>query len=140
MDWVKKEAKMCNLNIMIDFIIENLKKDIKVTDHVDMEIRLVCEEALTNIINYAYPKGEGEMFAGYEYDKENSCITLKVCDYGIEFNPTKENDPDVTSDIMERSVGGLGIFLLKKISDIIEYERKDNMNVLIIKKHYKSLN
>ena len=47
MEWLRKEAKMCNLNIMIDFIIENLKKDVKVTDHVDMEIRLVCEEALT---------------------------------------------------------------------------------------------
>ena len=139
MDWLRKEANICNLNIMIDFIIENLRKDVKVTKHVDMEIRLVCEEALMNIINYAYPKGHGEMIAGYEYAKENNCLTLKVCDYGIEFNPIKENNPDITSDIMERSIGGLGIFLLKKISDIIEYERRENMNVLTIKKHYQSL-
>ena len=51
MDWLRKEANICNLNIMIDFIIENLRKDVKVTKHVDMEIRLVCEEALMNIIN-----------------------------------------------------------------------------------------
>ena len=83
MDWLRKEANICNLNIMIDFIIENLRKDVKVTKHVDMEIRLVCEEALMNIINYAYPKGHGEMIAGYEYDKENNCLTLKVCELNL---------------------------------------------------------
>lgn len=140
MEWLKKEATISNLNIMINFVMDNLKKDIKVTEHINMEMRLVCEEALMNIINYAYPKGDGEMFAGYEYDRRNNCLTLKVCDYGVEFNPIKEKDPDLTTDIIEREIGGLGIFLLKKLSDIIEYERSENMNVLTIKKYYESLN
>lgn len=140
MEWLKKEATISNLNIMINFVMDNLKKDIKVTEHINMEIRLVCEEALMNIINYAYPKGNGDMFAGYEYDKKDNCIILKVCDYGIEFNPIKERDPDLTTDIINREIGGLGIFLLKKISDIIEYERSENMNVLTIKKYYQSIN
>lgn len=140
MDWLRKEAKLCNLNIMIDYVIEKLKEDVKVTPHVDMEIRLVCEEALMNIINHAYPKGDGEMMISYKYDKINNCLILEICDYGIEFNPIQEEDPDLTCDIMERNIGGLGIFILKKISDFIEYERKTDMNVLTIKKYYQSIN
>ncbi len=138
MKWLRKKATLNNLNTMIDFIIEHLKKDVDVTEHIDMEIRLLCEEVLMNIISYAYEDDEdnGEMLIGYEYDSENNCIILKMCDYGIKFNPIEEKDPDLTCDIMERDIGGLGVFLIKRISDFIDYERKMGMNILTIKKHY----
>ena len=73
MEWLRKEATLNNLNTMIDFILNNLKKDVMVTEHIDMEIRLLCEEVLMNIISYAYEEDDdtGEMLIGYEYDENN---------------------------------------------------------------------
>ena len=140
MEWLRKEATLNNLSIMIDFILDNLKNDVKVTERIDMEIRLLCEEVLMNIISYAYEdKNIGEILIGYEYDQNNNYVILKMCDYGIKFNPIEEKDPDLSCDIMKRSIGGLGVFLIKKISDFIEYDRKKGMNILTIKKHYRSM-
>ena len=141
MEWLKKEATINNLNTMIDFILNNLKRDVEVTEHIDMEVRLLCEEVLMNIISYAYADGKenGEMMIGYEYSIIDNCVTLKMCDYGVEFNPIKEKDPNLSCDIMEREIGGLGVFLIKKISDFIKYERKKGMNILNIKKYYISV-
>lgn len=140
MKWLRKEATLNNLNIMIDFILNNLKNDVNVTERINMEIRLLCEEVLMNIISYAYEEDEntGEMIIGYKYDEKHDCIILKICDYGIRFNPIEEKDPNLSCDIMERSIGGLGVFLIKRISDFIGYERKKGMNILTIKKHYMS--
>lgn len=134
MKWLKKEATMENLNEMIDFILDNVRNDTHISCHIEMQMRLICEEAFMNIINYAYPSKNGIMMAGYEFDRQNNFITIKMCDYGVEFNPINESDPDITCDIMQRDVGGLGIFLLKKISDSIGYERKKDMNILTIRK------
>ena len=54
MEWLKKEATINNLNTMIDFILNNLKRDVEVTEHIDIEVRLLCEEVLMNILSYAY--------------------------------------------------------------------------------------
>ncbi|WP_244834735.1 ATP-binding protein [Clostridium sp. BJN0001] len=135
MKWLKKEATINNLNEMIDFILDNLKVDTNISYHMEMQIRLLCEEAFVNIINHAYPSKNGIIIAGYEFDKKNNYITVKMCDYGIEFNPINEKNPDITCDIMQRDVGGLGIFLLKEISDSIGYERKKDMNILTIRKY-----
>lgn len=141
MKWLKKKAELDNLNTMIDFIMDHLKFNVKVTQHVDMEVRLLCEETLMNIITHAYPYDydEMDMYAGYEYDKECECIVLKICDHGIPFNPLEMSDPSLGGGILEREIGGLGIFLIKKISDVIEYERKDGMNILTIKKYYQPI-
>lgn len=141
MKWLKREADIKNLDSMIDFVMEHLKKNVRVTQHIDMEIRLVCEEALMNIINHAYcgKCDLKDMYAGYEYDNDRECVVLKIIDHGIPFNPINEQEPMMTGNILERQIGGLGILLIKKISDVIEYERKDNMNILTIRKYYQPI-
>ena len=138
MKWLRKEATLNNLNVMIEFILNNLKKDVNVTDRINMEIRLLCEEVLMNIISYAYEGNSniGKMIIGYKYDRKNDCIILKICDYGVKFNPIEEEEPDLSDDIMERNIGGLGVFLIKRLSDFIKYERKFGMNILTIKKYF----
>ncbi len=127
------------MNSMIEFIMEHLNLNVKVTQHIDMEVRLLCEETLMNIITHAYPHEytDMDMYAGYEYDEECECIILKICDHGIPFNPLKNEDPIPSGEILDREIGGLGIFLIKKISDDIKYERKDGMNILTMKKYYQ---
>ena len=135
MKWLKKEATLNNLNPMIDDVLKGVSKSINLSKKKYMEIRLICEEVLLNIISYSYPNGKGEMIAGYEFKKDEGCVILKICDYGKEFNIMNEKEPDITLNIMERDIGGLGILLIKKVSDSVEYESKENMNVLTVKKY-----
>jgi serine/threonine-protein kinase RsbW len=56
-------------------------------------------------------------------------------DDGREYDPTLKADPDITLPVEERPIGGLGIFLIKKIMDQVEYLRKDNRNFLMLTKN-----
>lgn len=94
-----------------------------------MEIELSLEEALVNIIKYAYQEGKG--------DVEISCILsgddrfmVEICDNGIPFDVVSAGDPDVTSGIEERKIGGLGIFFIKRLMDDVTYSREDDKNIL----------
>lgn len=136
MEWIKNEAKLNQLEVFIEYVLEKLSEDIETTNKINTEIRLICEEVLMNVISYAYPNEIGEINVGYEYDKKEKCIVLKICDYGLKFDPTLKEAPDVTMDIMEREIGGLGIYMVMQIADSVTYERQDDMNILTVKKHY----
>lgn len=134
MKWLRKKATLENLNSMIDFVLKNAENDVHLSKKKAMEIRLICEELLMNIISYSYPKEKGDIVAGYEFS--DNCITLNLCDYGEEFNPVEDHiEPDLSRDIMDIDIGGLGILIVKKVSDYINYERKENMNILTVKKY-----
>jgi anti-sigma regulatory factor (Ser/Thr protein kinase) len=98
------------------------------------EIELSTEEALANIFNYSYPEGEGE--AEITCHLEGDTFVVEIIDEGIPFDITTVTDPDVTVDISQRKIGGLGIFFLKKLMDEVRYRRENNKNILslIIKK------
>jgi anti-sigma regulatory factor (Ser/Thr protein kinase) len=63
---------------------------------------------------------------------------IKIVDDAKAFNPLERTDPDVTQELESRQIGGLGIFLVKKIMTEAEYFRKDNKNILILKKSVKT--
>ena len=97
------------------------------------KMTLVIEELFVNIVNYAYPDGPGTVnFAMYL----DSCLKLIISDSGVPFNPLEYAEPDVTLPIEDRKVGGLGIFLSRKLTDRITYERANGMNILTV---YKKL-
>ena len=68
------------------------------------------------------------------YNETETTVELKFVDSGIPYNPLTQDDPDIKQRIEERTVGGLGIFMVKKMMDSIEYHREDNKNILILKK------
>lgn len=138
MKWLEKEAVIDHLNDLIEFVISNLHTDVDSNRKFDMEIRLICEEVMTNTINYAYGQETGNIQVGYGWDSSQGMITIVVRDQGIAFDPTKKEDPDITLDIMERQIGGLGIFMVKKLSDSVVYSRETdtNTNQLEIKKTF----
>lgn len=101
------------------------------------ELKLAAEEAVVNIINYAYPFGtSGSIWV--EAEKTREGITLRITDEGEEFDPTKADDVDISLDVDERGIGGLGIHLVKQLTDSLEYFRADGRNILILKKNSKS--
>lgn len=98
-----------------------------------MQIDVALEELFVNIAHYAYPEVTGETEISVSITPEYAEITLT--DSGIPYDPLKKPDPDVTLSAEERQIGGLGIFMSKKMMDDISYEYKDGQNNLTIKKN-----
>lgn len=99
---------------------------------LQFKIQLCIEEAVENVVRYAYEGGNGYIEVGTELQDGMLTITLK--DSGIPFNPLAKPDPDVTMSVEDRPIGGLGIFLCKQLMDEISYEFKDGSNILTMKK------
>ena len=98
---------------------------------LNMPINLALEEAVSNVMLYAYPGKSGQVLV--ECDKSDKLV-FTITDSGVPFDPTQQEDPDVTQSAEERPIGGLGIFLVRQIMDDIHYERKDDKNILTLTK------
>lgn len=98
------------------------------------KIRLSIEEAVENIVSYAYENGDGWMEAitsGSEGE-----VTISLIDAGKPFDPLAKPDPDITLSAEERQIGGLGIFLCKQLMDSVRYEYKDGCNIFSMSKKW----
>ena len=103
-----------------------------IPDELNMAVNLALEEAVANVMLYAYPGKHGKVLI--EADKTSKKITFIISDTGIPFDPTKKPDADITLSAEQRAIGGLGIHLVRKIMDKIHYERKNNRNILTLVK------
>ncbi len=122
------------LNRVVEFL-ETVEEQWNLPPSIVLNINLVLEEALTNIIFYAYPQNtENEI--EIELSEEDHKITIVITDRGIAYDPTKKEDPDIHLPLEERSVGGLGIFMIKNIMDKVSYQRIDNTNRLTLEKKW----
>ncbi|MBR6893843.1 MAG: SpoIIE family protein phosphatase [Bacteroidaceae bacterium] len=100
---------------------------------VTMQMNLALEEAVVNVMNYAYPPGiRGKV----TIDASANDVRLKftIIDSGRPFDPTVQADVDTTLSVKERPIGGLGIHIVRQIMDSINYERIDGQNVLTLRK------
>lgn len=114
--------------------IENLAGKWELSHALAMNINLVIEEAVTNIIFYAFTDGAKHEI-NITLSVNNNRLTIKVTDNGIPFDPLSHQKPDITLPAEERTVGGLGIFLISQIMDEINYTRKKDQNILILTKN-----
>lgn len=112
--------------------------DMPADEEAQFKIRLSIEEAVENIVNYAYGDGSGYLEAGTEKSPEGVMLTITLKDAGKPFNPLDKDDPDISLSAEERKIGGLGIFLCKKLMDNISYKYEDGCNVLTMQKKIKS--
>ena len=103
------------------------------TPDVVFNLNLVLEEAVVNVINYAYPKEEHQSIYLSATQHEDSII-LVLTDTGVEFDPTMAPEADITLSAEERPIGGLGIFLIRQIMNEVRYDRIDGKNVLTMEK------
>ena len=97
-----------------------------------MQISVCVEEIFTNIARYAYTKTEEDVTLGIKYEENE--LTMRFVDHGIPFDPLAKKDPDISLSADERKIGGLGIFIVKKTMDDVNYEYKSGKNILTIKK------
>ena len=130
-------AKIDELPNVISFIESELEK-LNFDFTIITEFNLVVEELFVNIANYAYKEKEnGKCKISIDYDKEKQEVKITIEDNGIKFNPLEKEDPDTTLSVEDRKIGGLGILLVKKNMDNIEYKYEDNKNILILSKNVK---
>ena len=113
--------------------IEQLSETWDFTVPLTMNINLVLEEVVSNVIFYAYDDTlKHEINIGLSL--QNNLLTIVITDDGKPFDPTSNQLPDINLKVEERPVGGLGIFLISKIMTEVYYERKENLNILTLKK------
>ena len=112
---------------------EELGEAFELTPDVIFNLNLVIEEAVVNVINYAYPKEEHQSIYLSANLHEDS-IVFVLTDTGKEFDPTQAPEADITLSAEERPIGGLGIFLIRQIMNEVKYQRIDGKNVLTLEK------
>ena len=128
-------AKVENIPVIteaIDQLLESMDCPMKAQVQVDVAI----DEIFANIANYAYPDGNGKATIRYEPLKEPNGIQLTFIDSGVPFNPLEVKEPDTTLSAEEREIGGLGIFMVRKSMDDVQYEYKDRHNILTVRKYF----
>ena len=113
--------------------IGELSEELDFTPELNFNLNLVLEEAISNVILYAYCKEEQKEISLVAYLSDNNLVFV-LTDSGMEFDPTKVPDADVTLSAEEREIGGLGIYLIRQIMNTVEYQRIDGKNVLTMRK------
>ena len=120
---------------LTDFVGE-VCEDMGFDEMTTKQIKLAIEEAVVNVMNYAYPPGQrGDVTI--EAASNDTRLKFTIIDSGKPFDPTVQADVDTTLPASERRIGGLGIHLVRQIMDSINYERVDSLNILTLRKNVK---
>ena len=127
------EAKTENLPIVLSFIERHLDKA-GCSPKAMMQMSVAAEEVFVNIANYAYAPENGKVKVNVDVCKDPDVVKITFTDSGKPFDPTGKPDPNISLSAEERSIGGLGIFMTKKMMDEVTYEYIDGKNILTMKK------
>ena len=128
------EAIPENVEKVVDFVETQLKEygcGLRTMTAVEVAV----DELFSNIAHYAYNPETGEATVLVDVKEEPLSVEITFIDNGVPYDPLKKEDPDTTLSADERPIGGLGIFIVKKSMDAIDYEYKDGKNILKIKKN-----
>ena len=96
---------------------------------------IAIDEIFGNIAHYAYGDKVGKATVRIEEYDNPKAIGITFIDSGVAYNPLEKEDPDITLSAEEREIGGLGIYMVKKNMDTMEYEYSQGQNKLLIKKY-----
>ena len=117
----------------LNAFVEEVCQTVGFDDMVTMEIKLAVEEAVVNVMTYAYAPGQsGDVTI--EAALNNVRMKFTIIDSGKPFDPTVQAEVDTTLSAKQRNIGGLGIHIIRQNMDSINYERIDGHNVLTLRK------
>ena len=127
-------AKVDALSDVIAFVEQTLESyDCSIKNQ--MSLCVAIEEVFVNVANYAYGDGDGDVMFSIDFNQDTRVATFRMADKGVQFDPLKKPDPDITLPAEEREIGGLGIFITKKTMDAVSYAYENGENILtMIKK------
>ena len=125
-------ATLDNIPTVTDFVDSKLEK-FSFPGKVITQINIAIDELFSNIARYAYYPDVGPATVRVEVEDEPPAIVITFIDNGQPYDPLSSKEPDVSLSAEERKIGGLGIFMVRKLMDDIHYEYKDGKNILRIK-------
>ena len=112
----------------------SIAAELNIQERIKKQLMIACDEIFTNIASYAYPDGNGSVAVAIEFLSQTQCLRIIFSDSGIAFDPLEISEPDTGSALSERKIGGLGMFMVKKMMDSVEYCRQDGKNILTLTK------
>ena len=98
------------------------------------EVNLIVDEVVSNIIRHGFNDGK-EHTIQFGISLEGTDLVMKVQDEGVHFNPLIIPAPDISKPMQERQPGGLGIYMVKKLTSDVQYRREGDANFLILRKN-----
>ena len=126
-------AELDQLQTVQDFIERHLRT-VNCSAKSEIAIQVAVEELYVNIAHYAYAPGHGMVTIRCGVGGSPKKILLQLEDSGVPFNPLAKKDADITLSADERQVGGLGILMVKRTMDHMEYVYQDGKNILTVEK------
>ena len=127
------QAKVENIRQVVAFVEEELEA-MGCAMKAQMQLSIAVDELFTNIACYAYAPGSGMATVRVEAISGGRQARITFIDQGVPYNPLKKEDPDITLSAEERPIGGLGVFMVKKTMDEMDYRFENGNNILTIVK------
>ena len=131
------EATLENIRAVTAFVDGELER-MKCPLPAQMQINIAIDEIMGNIVHYAYGADIGPITVCVDNPENAASVEILFIDRGMPYNPLENREPDITLPVGEREIGGLGIFIVKKIMDEVSYVFKDGQNHLKIRKNIVS--
>ena len=133
---------LCNSLSVVDevpLLIERVASRLDIAQEERGALNLVLEEALVNVVNYAYPSGvKGDIDLEVRFDEADRALTFIIRDSGKPFDPTLAAEADVDAPLEDRRIGGLGIQLIRTLMDSVSYSYTGGCNELTLIKYLSS--
>jgi len=130
---IKIPAKTELLDEVLEFVNAAMREAMIDKKH-EININIAVEEVFVNIAHYAYSSDDGDVTISVNASKNNLAIEFR--DSGQPYDPLSRDDPDTTLSAEDREIGGLGIFMVKKLMDNVSYRYENGNNVLTISKQW----
>lgn len=113
---------------------ERLGRALGLSKKCVVETNLALEEVFSNIVSYAYEDCKDDFIKISAIPPVNGALVLRIEDNGNPFNPLEAAEPELTYDLENCGIGGLGIHLVKKLMDDVSYDYREYKNILEMKK------
>jgi serine/threonine-protein kinase RsbW len=126
---IKLPAEIGNLRTFVSFVSDCARVHGFRRERIS-DLELAVEEAIANICLYAYDQEPGEVEINCFQDGGSEGLVIEIRDTGKAFDMQSLAPPDLTSNIEDRDIGGLGVFLIRKVADESHYVRQNDQNIL----------
>ena len=127
------QASLTQLVPIWEFIESGLNA-LKCPEKVRIYIRIAADEIFSNIARHSDASTGNTVTAEFHSERAPRAVVITFKDNSHRFDPLAAGEPDITVPARTRKVGGLGLFMLKKMMDNVSYEYRDGQNILTIRK------
>ena len=126
-------ASVNEIRTATEFVNRQLK-EIGCSEWFRIQVDIAVDEILGNIARFAYGRNTGSATVRFDTENDPRNIVLTFIDRGKPYDPLTAAVPDISLPAKERSIGGLGLFMVRKIMDDVSYSYRDGQNILTVRK------